>query len=282
MTSPAFDTRTTRTWEFLDTGNHSGDYNMKMDEFLAKRLLARVGSPTLRVYGWRPAAISLGYNQLRRDLDEIKCMADGIDIVRRPTGGRAILHDEELTYSVVMFADGKTIADICGDISKALVEGLGFLGAELEYASVQPDFRRLYRRTASAPCFSSAARYEIQYRGKKVAGSAQRRYASPDGAEVVLQHGSILLGTAHRKLAELLRAESENERESIRTQLDARTIELNRVLGRPVSFGEVAHAVKRGFERAWGIDFAAVDVEYFARDDAAGSMHEVKTEKVVS
>lgn len=228
---------------------------MDVDQLLAMRMAEQGGAPTLRIYGWDPHAISIGYNQHRHDLDETKCLVQGIDIVRRPTGGRAILHADELTYSVVMYADGKSISQLYCDISKALVHGLRSMGAGVEYSAVQPDFPYLYRNQKSIPCFASSARYEIQYRGRKLVGSAQRRYASPAGNAVVLQHGSILLGPAHRKLSELVQVESKELRTSIQRGLEMKTIELSSILGRNVSFAEVAVAVKGGFENEWNIVF---------------------------
>lgn len=242
-------------WKFLNSGFHSGAHNMYVDQLLAKRMVEQGGLPTLRIYGWDPRAISLGYNQRRHDLDETKCLAQGIDIVRRPTGGRAILHADELTYSVVMYAGGKSISQVYCDISKALVRGLQTIGADVEYSAVQADFPHLYRNQNSIPCFASSARYEIQYRGRKLVGSAQRRYTSPDGDEVVLQHGSILLGPAHKKLSELVQVQSEELSTSIRRELEMKTIELSSILGRNVSFNEVAIAVKGGFENEWNIVF---------------------------
>ena len=248
-------TRSVTEWKFLNSGYHSAAHNMFVDQFLAQRMAESGGPPTLRVYGWNPPAVSIGYNQRRLDLDEAKCHLQGIDIVRRPTGGRAILHADELTYSVVMRADGKSISQMYCDISKALASGLRAVGADVEYSAVQPDFPHLYRHQNSIPCFSSSARYEIQYQGRKLVGSAQRRYASPDGNEVVLQHGSILLGPAHRKLSELVEVGSEDLSASIRRELEMKTIELSSILNRDVSFDEVAAGIKYGFEKAWNIEF---------------------------
>lgn len=242
-------------WKILNSGFHSGAHNMHVDQLFAKRMVEQGGPPTLRLYGWNPYAISIGYNQRRYDLDETKCLMQGIDIVRRPTGGRAILHADELTYSVVMFAEGKSISQIYCDISKALVRGLRTFGADVEYSEVQPDFPHLYRNQNSIPCFANSARHEIQYRGRKLVGSAQRRYASPDGDDVVLQHGSILLGPAHKKLSELVQVESEELYTSIRRGLEMKTIDLSSILGRNVSFDDVAVAVKGGFENEWNIVF---------------------------
>lgn len=227
---------------------------MRVDEALALSLLTGDGVPTVRVYGWRPYALSIGFHQQVSDFDTEKCREEGIDVVRRPTGGRAILHAEELTYSVVMRAEGKSVSEIYARISEALVSGLRMLGADVEYVSSQPDFARLYRQKHSIPCFSSSARFEIQSHGKKLVGSAQRRYLSPEGNEVVLQHGSILLGPAHRRISEFVRQDHDDVRAMILTDLELKTTDLASALGRVVTYDEVAASTIMGFRKAWNID----------------------------
>lgn len=246
-------------WQFLNTGFHSGSYNMCVDELLADALLRGGGFPTLRVYGWAPHALSLGYHQPLADIDAGRCAAYGIDVVRRPTGGRAILHADELTYSVVMAAEGRSVSSVYAEVSRALVAGLQSLGANVDFVSSQLDFGRLYRSSSSIPCFSSSSRYEIQHKGRKLVGSAQRRYTSAGGSEVVLQHGSILLGPGHQRLAELVDTQDLEFRRTLRRILGVRTTDLASVLGREVSFDEVAGAIRRGFEEAWNIDLIETD-----------------------
>ena len=89
-------------WRFENTGTSSGVFNMEYDEALARTLMDGSGNPTIRVYGWQPYAISLGWNQSLDEIDVERTKSEGVDVVRRPTGGRAILHANELTYSVVM------------------------------------------------------------------------------------------------------------------------------------------------------------------------------------
>ena len=227
---------------------------MRIDQVLATRLLSGDGMPTVRVYGWRPYALSIGFHQQVSDFDTTECKNEGIDVVRRPTGGRAILHAEEVTYSVVMRAEGRSVSEIYAEISQALVSGLRTLGADVEYASSQPDFARLYRQKHSIPCFSSSARFEIQSRGRKLVGSAQRRYLSPEGNEVVLQHGSILLGPAHRRISEFVRPDNDNVQAMILADLESKTTDLASVLGRVVTYDEVAASTIMGFCQAWNID----------------------------
>jgi len=240
-------------WRFENTGVHSGVFNMEYDIALARALVNGVGNPTICVYAWQPFAISLGWNQSMDEIDLTKTSASGIDVVRRPTGGRAILHSEELTYSVVMRAKGKNVLSVYDDISRALVIGLLALGAPVAIEKSQPHFPSIYRTTSAAACFSSTGRYEIKCYGKKIVGSAQRRYAADDGEEVVLQHGSILIGPDHKRMIDFLNLPSEGERDALRRELNEKTTELSTVLHRVITFEEVAEAILQGFQKAWSI-----------------------------
>ncbi len=242
-------------WHFINTGFHTGAYNMEYDVALAGKLQRGEILPTLRLYGWKPWAVSLGYNQTEKDINEKKCSEYGFDIVRRPTGGRAILHANELTYSVVMAADGKGITEIYSFISKALVAGLSKICPEVSYETSQPNFQSLYKKQESIPCFSASARYEVQINGKKLVGSAQRRFSSQDLPEVVLQHGSILLGPEHKLLAEILNVEHQEVKEKIVNDIGSKTIDLSSAVRRTVSFDETASAILAGFQETLNTSF---------------------------
>jgi lipoyl(octanoyl) transferase len=239
-------------WRFENTGSHSGVFNMDYDVALAESLLRGAGCPTIRVYGWQPFAISLGRNQMKDEIDLLKTRETGVDVVRRPTGGRAILHSEELTYSVVMRTKGRRVLSVYDDISQALVTGIRESGLPVTIEKSQPHFPSLYRAPSAAACFSSAGRYEIKCYGKKLVGSAQRRYTASDGEEVVLQHGSILLGPDHKRITEFLNLPVE-QRRALKLELDERTTDLSTVLNRTVSFEETAEMILHGFRKAWFI-----------------------------
>jgi lipoate-protein ligase A len=240
-------------WQFENTGLRSGVFNMEYDEALARALVNGVGTPTLRVYGWQPYAISLGWNQSMDEIDTGKTSAAGIDVVRRPTGGRAIFHANELTYSVVMQVKNKNVLSVYEDISRAIIAGLRFLGAPVSIEKSQPHFPSLYRHATATACFSSTGRYEIKCKGKKLVGSAQRRYAVGGGEEVVLQHGSILLGPEHRRLVGFLKLPSEEQRAELENELEQKTTELSTALHRTVNYDEAAEALLSGFREAWSI-----------------------------
>jgi lipoate-protein ligase A len=232
---------------------------MEIDETLALELLRGSSGPALRVYQWAPWAVSLGLHQNERDVNTEACAADGVDIVRRPTGGRAILHAEELTYAVVMRAGGKSVHEVYQSISTALLEGLRLYGVPADFRRSQANFGVLYRGASSVSCFSSSARYEIEWSGRKLVGSAQRRYGTGDDT-VVLQHGSILCGPAHQEIAKYLHVAGEEVREGMRRELREKTACIRDVTGDAVDIGRLATCVRRGFEQAWGIRFGESSV----------------------
>ena len=122
-----------------------------------------------------------------------------------------------------------------------------------------PHFPSLYKSPSSAACFASAARYEIQVGGRKLVGSAQRRFVGAGGLEVVLQHGSILLGPDHLRIVDLLNLPDEETRERMRDELREGTTDLSAAAGRRIEFDEVEEALRRGFELSWGITFQEVE-----------------------
>jgi lipoyl(octanoyl) transferase len=239
-------------FEFIDTGARTGAENMAFDVARAQSVSDGTAASMIRVYRWDPWCISLGRHQDETDIDAARTARDGIDIVRRPTGGRAILHAEELTYSVVMPHEGRGILEIYKLISEALVSGLNLLVPGIEMARSQPNFQKLYKEPGSIPCFSSSARYEIEFEGRKLVGSAQRRIGN-----AVLQHGSLLLGDAHLRLADYL-AIDEPTRHDIRQDMAHHTISLSTVVGETIAFERVADCIRAGFEECWATALTVV------------------------
>lgn len=237
-------------WKFVNTGFQTGSFNMYFDEKLASRLRDGSGHPTLRVYGWNPPAISIGANQRVEDFDLARLEREGIGLVRRPTGGRAILHAQELTYSIVMPAATRSSREIYSSVSTGLLAGIQLIGIDAQFAPADRALPRSFEDPASIPCFASSARWEIQVDGRKIVGSAQRRYGT-----VVLQHGSLLLGPQHLKLPEFLAPGLREADAELGGRLADHTIDAETVLGRRVGFEEAVSCVRRGFERAWQILF---------------------------
>ncbi|MGH7493298.1 MAG: lipoate--protein ligase family protein [bacterium] len=268
-------------WRFLNTGFGRGDYNMALDAALA--LGGFQDLPTLRVFRWRPFCISLGYHQNAGEIDLQKCEADGVDVVRRPTAGRAILHAEELTYSVAVPAAHVWYQmlplDFYRRISEAIASGLQLLGAGIEFAPGE----KLYHdgRPLRLACFASSARNEITANGKKVVGSAQRRFRAG-----VLQHGSILLQREHERLVKYL-VGTPAEVAAERVRLQQHTTTLADILPEPTSFEEVMRALRQGFEKTLRLEFVEVEalseeIEWAGRGSERYRIHKPnQQEKIV-
>jgi lipoate-protein ligase A len=181
-------------WRLLITDPLDGPTNMAVDEALLRSRIEGSGAPTVRFYGWRPATVSLGYAQaLDGTVDRARCDALGIGLVRRPTGGSALLHeppDREVTYSVVArggdFVGADDVLQTYRVIGHGLAAGLGRLGVAAELAPLV----RGRRDTTGPPafCFRRTGAYEIAVGGRKLVGSAQRRQRG-----VFLQHGAVVL-----------------------------------------------------------------------------------------
>lgn len=242
-------------WRLIvDDQPRSGAANMALDQALAEACAAGESAPTLRFYRWHPPAVSLGRHQPISDIDAEAVAARGYEIVRRPTGGRAILHTDELTYSVAAPADEPRVLGSVMDaylrLSNALLLGLRELGLEADKAAgsvrAGPD--------VSAACFEVPSAYEITARGRKLIGSAQSRRAG-----YVLQHGSLPLVGDIGRLVDVL-ALQPDEAERLRAELVARAGTLTEALDLPedapaLRFEHVAQALCRGFTATLNLDF---------------------------
>ena len=242
------------TWRLLNTGRASGPFNMAVDDALVEGVAAGEIGPVLRLFGWNPPAVSFGYGQNpRREVDLERCRRAGVDLVRRPTGGRAVLHWEELTYSVSCRQDdpelGGRIDETYRLIGQCLVEGLRLFGVETSLERVNARAVRVRGEAVTAPCFSSAARWEVKCRGRKLIGSAQRRV---DGA--ILQHGSLLTGPAHLRLLDLLTPIPAPLQEEWRRQLEQESIHLGECTDRELDIKELAACLAAGFGRQLGVE----------------------------
>jgi len=249
-------------WRFLDTGWGPGRFNMALDEAIARSVSEGRSPPTLRVYAWKPYAISLGYHQKADIIDQGKCRQRGIHVVRRPTGGRAVLHAQELTYAVIIPSHHplyrSNVIQSYHLLVQALVQALRYLGVEVDLASTEHNPHTPYN--LSPACFTSFARYEILWHGRKLVGSAQKRL--PGG---LLQHGSILMGPYHQRLVELLRLPSGPENR-FKAEMTQRTTHLAEILGEEVPWNRVAQALKAGFEQSFGIKFVNQEPTPFERE----------------
>ena len=217
---------------------------MAADQFFATHI-QEIGHPLMRVYAWQPRCISLGYHQKAACLDLSACQEKGVDVVRRPTGGRAVFHAEEVTYSVIIPVDrlsnASSLTEIYQRLSEGLVHGLQLLGVPAEFAKRHVDLRTHYVTQESVGCFSAAALHEVVVRSRKIVGSAQR--------------GSILTGPAHLELPEYLSDLSPAVRRRIRLALQSKTTSVSQELNRSVSCAEIVQAIRRGMMKTLGIRF---------------------------
>ncbi len=233
-------------WIIEEDFERAGAHLMERDEWLARERLGNSALPSvLRLYSWQPAAVSIGYQQRIESIDLDACRKRGIDVVRRPTGGRAVLHKNEITYAVITRAspaDG--LYAVHNRIVNALVLSVSSLPSLAKITApmlVTPRSGTGQKTTLPIACFASAARHEVTWREKKVIGSAQRRFG-----EVVLQHGSILLTEDHLLLPDLL-ALPEYDRQKMRAMLERETATLADVFGRTITIEECATAIRENF-----------------------------------
>ena len=241
-------------WRFLATGCESGAFNMAVDETLLQGMSSGGGEPVFRVFGWNPPALSLGYGQEAcREVDLEKCRRAGIDIVRRLTGGRAVLHWKELTYSAIWSEDdsvlGGGISETSRRIGQCLVEGLRLFGVEAVLEKPAVRSTRPRGSAATAPCFSSISRWEVKCKGRKLIGSAQRRVN-----RAILQHGSLLIGEEHKKLLDLLPPGDPSMLDVLARELDRGSIHLEACTARAIDFDKLSDCMARGFARCLEVE----------------------------
>lgn len=242
-------------WRFICTGQGDPYFNMAIDEALLSSVQA--GSPpVLRLYEWNPPGVSIGYFQaVNKTVDVDKCLRKGVKLVRRITGGRAILHNEELTYSFSgsckIFPElGNTVSETYKQISEALLFSMSYLGVEAQRVrpsgkeinegelSRQKGKKTCTRAFFNPPCFSSFSRYEIGYQGRKLVGSAQRRFG-----EIFLQHGSILIKKGVLELSDFLPANSLIEG----AKLLENSTSIEEIKGKKIERHEIIRALRKGF-----------------------------------
>lgn len=247
------------TWAFIDSGNCSPGYNMAMDEMLLKWHSEGKIPPVIRFYGWNPATLSIGYFQkAEKEIDLQKVKDSGLGFVRRATGGRAVLHEHELTYSVIVSEEHermpKNVTEAYRVISEGILKGFQNLHFDAYFAvpKTEEDRQKL-KDPRSAICFDAPSWYELVVEGRKVAGSAQTRQKG-----VILQHGSILLDLDDDKLFDLFVFRNERLKERMFKSFRDKAVAINELSDRIVSIDEAKAAFKAGFAEGLEVDL----VEY--------------------
>ncbi len=233
-----------KVWRLIIHGELSPELNMYIDEALLQAHVRGECLPTLRFYRWFPPAVSLGYFQKEDGISGKALEKMGIKIVRRSTGGRAVLHWGDLTYSIVARAGEDTPYDLVESyryLCRGLLAGMSLLGVEASHGEE--------RFSAPFPdsCFAVSTPGDITWRGKKFIGSAQRR-----AGDFLLQHGSILLKPQGDLLAQIFSREEGFGPALLKDKVTS----LEEILRRPVTPEKVTCAVIKGFEQALGISFS--------------------------
>lgn len=250
-----------RQWRLIYDAPMSGPANMAADEAIMHAVARGEQPPTLRVYAWEPFCLSLGYGQRVADADPERLVQHGWDIVRRPTGGRAILHGDELTYSVTLpethpLAAGGIIETYLR-LSKALLHAMGKLGLP-----VHADADGESSAHAGPVCFEVPSKYEITVSGKKLIGSAQLRRAGG-----VLQHGTIPLQGDIARICDALVYESEQARVDAKAYVRQRATTLA-AEGFMVTWQQVAEVLAASFAEVLGVTFTVATLSDSERESA--------------
>ncbi len=223
---------------------------MELDIFLSK--ICKADEAFFRLYRWNPYTISLGANQSEEDIDTEKCKLDNIGVVKRPTGGRAILHAEELTYSLILPLNfGLSAREIYNKVSVTLSGALAKYNSKLssvELENIQPNFKQLLDNPSGALCFASTAKSEVKFNGKKLIGSAQRKMSN-----VVLQHGSILCGKRHAELPYYLI--NKTNITELKIELANKTTEIESITNQKTDYSSLSKSIISQFENDWNFNF---------------------------
>jgi lipoate---protein ligase len=231
----------------LTIGKHQGALNMAIDEVLLNKVSTSESLPILKFYGWNPATITIGYFQsLEQEVDAERCKQEGVDIVRRITGGGAVLHENEITYSLIIKEEGiieKDILKSYEQICKGILNALRKLNLDGKFIPIN----------------------DLIVNGKKFSGNAQSRKKG-----CVLQHGTILLEVDIKKMFSLLKVPNEKMRDKLITAVEERVTSLSKELNRHVTYEEMQKLLIEGFKEA-------LDIELIPSELTEDEMNEAKT-----
>jgi lipoyl(octanoyl) transferase len=254
----------TDNWRYIITPPSHGAWNMAVDEAVLESAGRGDSLPTIRLYAWQPACLSLGYAQSFKDVDLPRLKAKGWELVRRATGGRAILHTDELTYSVATSPEearmSGTVLESYQRLAKALVIAVRALGLPVEMEENSPPASA----TKGPVCFEVPSAYEIVVGGKKLIGSAQTRKRTG-----ILQHGTFPLWGDLTRITEALVFPDEQARLAAGEKLLARAVTAESVTGRIIPWESAAAAFLTAFESSLDIKLAPGELTPLEKERAA-------------
>ena len=259
------------TWRLAHTPPANGAWNMAVDEAILEAAGQGIVPPTLRLYAWNPPCLSLGYAQPVADADQVALAQHEWDLVRRPTGGRAILHADELTYSVsAPYTEARVAGSVLESyqrLAQALLQALHRLAvpAETEEKYTLPEDANL----RGPVCFEVPSDWEITVDGKKLIGSAQVRRQIG-----VLQHGSLPLYGDLARITQALAFPDEETRKDAATRLLARATTVEAALGRKVTWEQAANALAVSFGQTLNLEFVESELSEWETDRARALVEE--------
>lgn len=251
----------TETWNFINSGSHDPYYNMAMDEALLNFVSRGEIDPVVRFYTWNPATLSIGYFQrLEKEIDIEKVKEKGYGLVRRQTGGRGVLHDKELTYSVIVPESHpdmpKTVTEAYRVISQGLLEGFKLLGFDTYFAVPRSkEEREKLKQPRSSVCFDAPSWYELVVEGRKIAGSAQTRQKG-----VILQHGSILKDIDIDDLFDMFKFRNDKLKAKMKEAFIEKAVAINDISEKQVTLEEMEKAFENGFKKGLNIEFKPLEL----------------------
>lgn len=245
-------------WRLISSNPAPGAWNMAVDEAILEFTGNSKVQPTLRLYAWDPPCLSLGYAQPSRDVDRTALDLNGWHLVRRPTGGRAILHTDELTYSVIGPASEPRLAGSVLEsyqlLSRALLAALQSLGINAQATNKENSVTPPNSDT-NPVCFEAPSYYEITFNGKKLIGSAQARRK-----EGILQHGTLPLCGDHTRITRALFYPDPEARKTAAERLLERAITVEGAINREILWDTVARAFSEAFASTLNIQFTLQDL----------------------
>ncbi|MCM0337915.1 lipoate--protein ligase family protein [Staphylococcus aureus] len=251
----------TETWNFINTGSKDPYYNMAMDEALLNFVSRGEIDPVIRFYTWNPATLSIGYFQrLQKEIDIDKAKEKGFGLVRRQTGGRGVLHDKELTYSVIVPESHpnmpSTVTEAYRVISQGLLEGFKNLGFDTYFAVPKtPEERQKLKQPRSSVCFDAPSWYELVVEGRKIAGSAQTRQKG-----VILQHGSILQDIDIDELFDMFIYKNERLKLKMKEAFVEKAVAINDISDEHITISQMEEAFEKGFKKGLNIELKPLEL----------------------
>ncbi|KKK35533.1 octanoyltransferase [Salinicoccus sediminis] len=261
-----------RVWYYIESHKNNAAYNMALDELLMEKVRNRELPAVLRFYEWETPTLSLGYFQkAQKEIDLRRVEQYGYEMVRRATGGRGVLHDKELTYSVVLPESYEGMPDSVTEsyrvISGGLMEGFRNLGLDAHFSVPQTkEQRKELTNIRSSVCFDTPSWYELVVEGRKIAGSAQTRQNG-----VIMQHGSILLDVDIDHLFDMFKYQNERFKEKMKAAFREKAVAINDISEKQFTVDMLYPAFKNGFET--GLNMATKP--YRLTDEDLGRLEEI-------